>query len=82
MGFAQRKTGALGVSRDYYTRALLVDPSHRGALSYMGELELQEGNFDAARVLRVRLNAVCPSGCEALSDLDAAFAAAGVALTS
>ena len=82
MGYAHRKAGDFATSRDFYTRALLVDPSHDGALAYMGELELQEGNVDAARVLLIRLQAVCPTGCDALDELNAAFSASGIAATS
>jgi Flp pilus assembly protein TadD len=82
LGYAHRKSGDLQTSREYYTRALLVDPSHDGALAYMGELELQQGNFEAASALRTRLVSVCPTGCDALDELNAAFAAAGIDTTS
>ena len=74
LGYAYRKTGNLEKSRRYYTKALAVEPDHPGALEYMGELELQTGNPEAARALLIRLQAACPQGCEELDDLIEAFA--------
>ena len=58
MGYAYRKLGNFAGSREYYTRALTLDPRHKGALEYMGELELQTGDPVAARALLARLEAV------------------------
>ena len=74
LGYAYRKIKNWEKSRQYYTEALTVEPAHLGALEYMGELELQTGNPDAARALLIRLQAACPSGCSELDDLVAAFA--------
>ena len=78
LGYAHRKLGRYGSSRTYYTRALALDPRHRGALEYMGELELETGDPEAARALLARLRDVCPSGCEELDDLIRAFGDRGV----
>ncbi|MEO0678867.1 MAG: tetratricopeptide repeat protein [Pseudomonadota bacterium] len=78
LGYASRKLGDLDASRTYYQRALRIDPGHRGALEYFGELELQAGDVAAARDLLARLGAVCPDGCEELDDLREAFAARGL----
>ncbi len=78
MGYAYRKMGQFAESRDHYTRALRIDPRHKGALEYMGELELQTGDPIAARALLVRLREVCPAGCEELQDLEEAFVEYGV----
>lgn len=78
MGFAYRKMGNWADSRIYYTRALSIDPRHKGALEYMGELELQTGNAAAARALLVRLQAACADGCPELDDLLEAFSERGV----
>lgn len=82
LGYAHRKSGDFTQSRVFYTRALEANPNHDGALSYMAELELQEGNVAAARTLYNRLRVVCPLGCDALDDLDTAFANAGLSATS
>ncbi|MEM9045973.1 MAG: tetratricopeptide repeat protein [Pseudomonadota bacterium] len=78
LGYAKRKMGEFDASRGYYERALTLDPNHKSALEYMGELELQTGNPDAARVLLTRLEALCPAGCEELDDLVEAFEEAGL----
>ncbi|MEO0820131.1 MAG: tetratricopeptide repeat protein [Pseudomonadota bacterium] len=79
MGYAYRKMGQYAESRLHYTRALRLDPRHRGALEYMGELELETGDPEAARALLHRLEAACPTGCEELDDLHEAFEAHGIA---
>ncbi|MEL6999997.1 MAG: tetratricopeptide repeat protein [Pseudomonadota bacterium] len=73
LGYAYRKLKQWEKSRTYYERALTVDPAHKGALEYMGELELQTGNPGAARTLLIRLQSACPDGCEELDDLLEAF---------
>lgn len=80
MGYAYRKMGDWSYSRRYYVRALAIEPKHKGALEYMGELELQVGDVPAARALLARLQAVCPDGCEELDDLLDAFIEHGAAL--
>lgn len=78
MGYAYRKMGNFTQSRIHYTRALSLDPNHKGALEYMGELELQTSNYAAARDLLQRLQQQCPDGCEELDDLIGAFADADI----
>lgn len=80
LGYGSRKIEKWHISRDYYQRALAVEPAHRDALEYMAELELETGNFDAARALMVRLQDACPKGCNELKLLHKAFRKAGVAL--
>ena len=79
LGYANRKLGRPGIARGFYEQALAIDAAHRGALEYMGELELEAGNAPAARVLLTRLRAACPTGCAELDDLIAAFESRGVA---
>ena len=80
MGYANRKLGRFAQSRSHYSRALRLDPNHKGALEYMGELELQTGHPDAARSLLGRLQILCPEGCEERDDLEEAFAESGIPL--
>ena len=74
LGYATRKQGRWKTARRYYERALALEPAHRGALEYMGELELETGDRAAAEALLARLRAACQNGCEELRDLEAAFA--------
>ena len=73
LGYAYRKLKRWDESRQHYERALKIEPAHIGALEYMGELELQTGNPDAARTLLIRLQKACPDGCHELDDLLQAF---------
>jgi len=78
LGYASRKQGRWQASRTFYTQALTIDPEHKGALEYMGELELETGDVEAARDLLQRLRKQCPDGCEELDDLLLAFSEKGV----
>ena len=62
-GYASRKLGHYDVAFDYYERALAIEPNHKGALEYMGELYVEMGQKDAARELLARLEGLCPQGC-------------------
>lgn len=77
LGYSLRKTGAVALAVWHYERALALDPGHRGALEYLGELRVEQGDMAAARALLARLRAACPAGCEELEDLREAMAGAG-----
>jgi len=62
-GYASRKLGHYDVAFDYYERALAIEPNHKGALEYMGELYVEMGQKDTARELLARLESLCPQGC-------------------
>jgi Flp pilus assembly protein TadD len=76
MGFALRKSGDPAEAAVWYRRALDADPDHKGALEYQGELFAETGQLAKARENLARLTRLCPKGCEELSDLRAALAAA------
>ena len=57
----------------YYQAALKIDPEHRGALEYYGELKLMNNDLPGAEALLARLNKVCTFGCEEYSDLKGAI---------
>jgi tetratricopeptide (TPR) repeat protein len=69
MGFALRKTGDRPQAMTYYRKALEMDPSHKGALEYQGELFVEIGQIDKARENLARLNRLCMFGCEERDDL-------------
>lgn len=82
MGFALRKQTPpdLAGARRYYDAALRLDPKHKGALEYAGELDLMTGDLPAAEQRLTRLEGVCGTNCEEYADLKAAierFKAAG-----
>ena len=75
LGYSQRKTGKYDDSLKAYTKALEVDPKHKGANEYLGELYLMTDNLPKAEgQLKVLLD-LCPSGCSERSDLEKAVAA-------
>jgi len=57
----------------YYQAALKIDPEHRGALEYYGELKLMNNDLPGAEALLAKLNKVCTFGCEEYSDLKGAI---------
>jgi Flp pilus assembly protein TadD len=82
MGFALRKQTPpdLAGARKHYDAALRLDPKHKGALEYAGELDLMTGDLAAAEQRLQRLEAVCGTSCEEYADLKGAierFKAAG-----
>lgn len=75
LGFALRKQGRLAEARGAYERALAIEPAHRGANEYMGELWLQLGDPGRALERLAALEAACPEGCEEREELQRAIAA-------
>ena len=73
MGFALRKTGDRPQAMIYYNKALAMNPSHKGALEYQGELFVELGQLDKARENLTKLNRQCLFGCEEADDLKEAI---------
>ncbi len=63
LGFSTRKLDDLETAKKHYDRALAIDPDHKGALEYLGELYLETGDLENAEALLARLIAACPDGC-------------------
>jgi cytochrome c-type biogenesis protein CcmH/NrfG len=76
LGFTQRKLGEFDAARVAYDTALTINPGHLGALEYQGELFLQTGAIDKAKVNLETLRGLC-GGCDEFGDLEAALKAAG-----
>lgn len=77
MGYTLRKTGDYRTSLTYYTKALELQPDHRAAREYLGELYVETGEMAKAEQQVSSLKALCPRGCEELEDLQRAIAAKG-----
>jgi hypothetical protein len=76
MGYSLRKgpTPDFAGAEKFYNEALRIDPTHRGALEYSGELYLQTGDLAKAEQRLAALDKACFFGCEEYSDLKKAIA--------
>ncbi len=74
MGYVLRKqaTPDLAGAETHYNEALRLNPSHRGALEYSGELYLMKGDTARAEERLATLTKVC-NGCEEQKDLQEAL---------
>lgn len=69
LGYSQRKLGQRDKALASYTRALELDPNHRGANEYLGELYLDMKNLPKAEERLTRLSQICGPRCEEYRDL-------------
>jgi len=69
LGYGYRKTGDFDQSRGYYLQALAIEPKHRGANEYLGELYLETGQLDKAEERLAVLDKACWIGCEEYTEL-------------
>lgn len=69
LGFANRKLRRYETARGWYEAALAINPGHRGALEYYGELKLETGDVAGARRHLARLDALCAFGCQQADEL-------------
>jgi Flp pilus assembly protein TadD len=75
LGFTLRKTGDFKTSLTYYTKALELQPDHKAAREYLGELYVETGNMAKAKEQLAILAKLCPGGCEEREDLQTAISA-------
>ena len=76
MGFSLRKarTPDYAAAERFYDTALRIEPSHRGALSYSGELYLMTGDLAKAEQRLAALDKACFLPCDEFNDLKKAVA--------
>jgi len=76
MGYSLRKAPMpdFAGAEKFYDEALRIDPRHRGALEYSGELYLQTGDLAKAEQRLAALDKACRFGCSEYSDLKKAIA--------
>jgi Flp pilus assembly protein TadD len=76
MGYSLRKAPApdFAGAEKFYNEALRIDPKHRGALEYSGELYLQTGDLARAEQRLAALDKACFLPCAEYSDLKKAIA--------
>ncbi len=75
LGYANRKLGRLEPAGKAYARALFLDPDHKGAHEYAGELRLMLGDLEGAEAHLAELDRICLLGCEEYDELKAEIAA-------
>ena len=76
MGYSHRKAKVpdYAAAERYYDEALRIDPAHRGALEYSGELYLIKGDLAKAEQRLAALDKACRLPCEEYTDLKKAIA--------
>jgi Flp pilus assembly protein TadD len=76
MGYSLRKADVANAAEaeKFYNEALRIDPRHRGALEYSGELYLMTGNLPMAEQRLAALDKACFLPCEEHTDLKRAVA--------
>ena len=76
MGYSLRKADAANAAEaeKFYNEALRIDPKHRGALEYSGELYLMTGDLPMAEQRLAALDKACFLPCEEYTDLKKAVA--------
>ncbi len=73
LAYSQRNLDQTDVAMENYKRALEIDPEHKGALEYQGELFLMMGDRTSAEANLILLSKLCPRGCEEHETLQAAI---------
>ncbi len=73
MAFSHRKLGRFDTAMEYYQKALAIEPDHRGANEYLGELYLQLGQLDKAEERLEILDKECFFGCREFDKLEQAI---------
>ena len=76
MGYSLRRASAsnAGEAEKHYNAALRIDPKHRGALEYSGELYLMTGDLAKAEQRLAALDKACFLPCSEHRDLKNAIA--------
>jgi tetratricopeptide (TPR) repeat protein len=73
LGFSYRKTQNYENALTMYQWALKVEPRHRGANEYLGELYLETDQFDKAMQQLEILDSLCTFNCKEYSTLKKAI---------
>ena len=73
LGFTARKSGDLDTAREFYIKALEINPKHVNALEYQGELFLQLGKVADAQQNLERIQKICWLPCNAEKQLEKAI---------
>lgn len=74
LAYSLRNTGDYKRAQTHYEEALKLDPQHRGAHEYYGELYLKLNQPNNARKHLLELERICGKNCPEYKDLEAALA--------
>lgn len=78
LGFSLRKSGDTEHALGFYLKALKINPRHKGAHEYLGELYVETGHMDKAKAELETLAKLCGNTtCEEYEDLEKAIGKAG-----
>jgi len=69
MGYSLRNLGQFDEALAAYEKALAIDPQHKGALEYLGELYLQTDQPEKAKEMLQRLDDACLFTCKEYREL-------------
>jgi len=70
LGYSYRKMGNTQSALNYYQRALQLNPNHRGANEYLGQLYVEMKDLPKAEERLAKLGTLCaPATCEEYRDL-------------
>ena len=72
-GFIYRKMGEYGKSSQFYKKALQIDPRHKGALEYQGELFIKTNKREMAEKNLALLKSICGTSCSEYKKLKKAL---------
>jgi len=75
LGYSNRQLGNTDAALAHYQAALALDPKHRGANEYLGELYLKLGDLPKAQERLDVLDGACFFGCDEYTELKNAIAA-------
>ena len=73
LAYSLRNLGEFEPAMENYEKALKIDPKHANALEYQGELFLKMGKKAEAEKNLVLISEICPGGCDAKTELQAAL---------
>jgi len=75
LGYSNRQLGNHDAALTHYQTALALEPRHRGANEYLGELYLTLGDLEKAEERLDVLDGACFFGCDEYTELKEAIAA-------
>ena len=73
LGYSYRKQQQYDKAQEYYGRALKIDPEHKAANEYLGQLYLEIGQLDKAKERLAVLDEACFFTCSEYTTLKTAI---------